>query len=100
MIKQTDQRGKTIHVCLEGRFDRETEDELERLVAWGLDGVDKLCIDMKGVKDISSIGLRILSYAQKIMNEQGAMYIENAEYWVEYQCREHDIMICTERKET
>lgn len=93
----TSKDGTTVNVCFDGIFDRETEDELERLAVWALGGVKKLCIDMKGVEDVSSTGLRILSYAQKIMNEQGIMYIENTSAKVEMLCRQHDI-ICSGRE--
>lgn len=91
-----ERKEKSLEVDFEGLFDRKTENELERLVVKEIQGIDKLSFNMKGISDISSIGLRILSYAQKIMNEQGIMYVENAEYWVESQCRMHDI-ICAKR---
>lgn len=93
-----EKKGKSLQVDFEGLFDRKTENELENLVVKEIQGIEKLSFDMKGLSDISSIGLRILSYAQKIMNEQGIMYIENADYWVENRCRLHDI-VCAKRKE-
>ena len=89
--------GKSVNVSFEGVFDREAENELERLAAWGLGGVEKLCIDMEGVEDISNTGLRILFYAQKIMNGQGMMYIENAGEKAVMLCRQYDIL-CSGRK--
>ena len=97
LMINTSKDGTTVNVCFDGIFDRETEDELEHLAAWGLGGVEKLYLDMEGVEDISSTGLRILSYAQKIMNEQGIMYIENTGAKVEMLCRQHDI-ICSGRE--
>ena len=93
-----EKKGKSLQVDFEGLFDKETENELEHLLVKELHGVEKLSFDLKGIGDISSIGLRFFSYAQKIMNEQGIMYMENAEYWVESQCRMHDI-VCAKRKE-
>lgn len=41
----------------------------------GLDGVEKLIIDMKDLEYISSAGLRILLQAQKIMSTRGGMKV-------------------------
>ncbi len=83
---------KSIKIDFEGTFDKQDEEELERFVVQELQGVSKLSFDAKGVADISSTGLRILAYAQGIMNEQGMMYVEHAGERVEWLCRAHDIL--------
>lgn len=41
LMINTSKDGTTVNVCFDGIFDRETEDELEHLAAWGLGGVDR-----------------------------------------------------------
>ena len=83
---------KSIKIDFEGIFDKQEEEELERFVTQELQGVLKLSFDAEGVADISSVGLRILSYAQRIMNEQGMMYVEYTGERVEELCRTHNIL--------
>ena len=65
-------------VSLEGRLDTSTAPKLEAELKGALDGVTDLVIDMKGLRYISSAGLRVLLSAQKVMNRQGEMVVRNA----------------------
>lgn len=68
----------SLTIVLEGRLDTTTAPELESVIKSELDGVTSLVIDMKELQYISSAGLRVLLSAQKIMNKQGSMEIDNA----------------------
>ena len=63
---------------LKGRLDATAAPELEREVKSSLDGVKTLVFDFMELDYISSAGLRVLLYAQKVMNHQGEMTIRNA----------------------
>ena len=67
----------TLTITLLGRLDTTTAPELEEELKKSLDGVKELIWDLKDLEYISSAGLRILLYAQKIMNKQGAMKMTN-----------------------
>ena len=56
---------------LEGRLDTTTAPELETVIKNGLEGVDRLVLDMEGLAYLSSAGLRVILAAQKQMNRQG-----------------------------
>ena len=43
----------------------------------GLEGVDRLVLDMEGLAYLSSAGLRVILAAQKQMNRQGTMTVRN-----------------------
>ena len=62
---------------LEGRLDTTTAPELETVIKNGLEGVDRLVLDMEGLAYLSSAGLRVLLAAQKVMNKQGKMTIHH-----------------------
>lgn len=74
--KKTNGAGLTI--VLTGRLDTTTAPKLEALLKESLDGVTALTIDMGAVEYISSAGLRVLLFAQKIMNEQGNLKVAHA----------------------
>ena len=63
-------------LALEGRLDTVTAPELEREIN-DLSGVTDLVFDMKNLEYISSAGLRVILKAQKTMNTQGSMKLEN-----------------------
>lgn len=89
---KVDRSERTMRVDFEGKFDKETEEELEHLISYGLSGIEKICFDMDKVEDISSVGLRILSFVQAIMNEWGMMYVEHAGERAAMLCKRHDIL--------
>ena len=62
---------------LEGRLDTTTAPELENVIKKGLEGVDRLVLDMEGLAYLSSAGLRVILAAQKQMNRQGTMTVRN-----------------------
>ena len=68
--------GSELVMSLSGRLDTTTAPQLDDEIK-GLDGVEKLIFDFKGLEYISSAGLRVLLSAQKIMNKQGSMVIKN-----------------------
>ena len=63
-------------LALEGRLDTVTAPELEREIN-DLSGVTDLVFDMKNLEYISSAGLRVILKAQKTMNTQGSMKLNN-----------------------
>lgn len=64
-------------VALEGRLDTTTAPKLEEEFKNGLEGVQKLIIDMKELAYLSSAGLRVILAVQKRMNKQGELLIRN-----------------------
>ena len=56
-----------------GRLDTATASEFEKTICESLDGVAELVLDMKGVKYVSSAGLRVILKIQKVMHGQGKM---------------------------
>ena len=75
-INKTTEQGKAFFE-LTGRLDTTTAPQLEQEVKASLEGVTDLTLDLKGLDYISSAGLRVLLYAQKEMNKQGAMTVRN-----------------------
>ena len=65
-------------VKVSGRLDSANSPELEGLVSQSLEGVESLSFDFSELDYISSAGLRVLLYAQKVMNNQGKMVITGA----------------------
>ena len=67
--------GASMTVALEGRLDTQTAPSLEEALVKQLDGVKELVFDFEKLEYISSAGLRVLLFAQKKMNVQGAMKV-------------------------
>ena len=62
---------------IEGRLDTTTAPELEKAINGEGEALKSLVLDFKGVDYISSAGLRVLLTAQKKMNVQGHMELNN-----------------------
>ena len=62
---------------LSGRLDTTTAPELENAINGEGDALKSLVLDFKEVNYISSAGLRVLLSAQKMMNIQGSMELNN-----------------------
>ena len=62
---------------LTGRLDTTTAPGLEAELKTSLTGVDSLTMDFAKLEYISSAGLRVLLFAQKVMNKQGKMVIRH-----------------------
>ena len=60
-----------------GRVDTMTAPELDKAVKDNLGSVPSLVIDFGELDYISSAGLRVLLAAQKTMNKQGTMVVQN-----------------------
>ena len=56
-------------------LDTETAPELEALLRNELEGIDDLTFDFEELEYVSSAGLRVIIFAQKMMNEAGKMKI-------------------------
>ena len=76
MTINKDTNGSELVISLSGRLDTTTAPQLDDEIK-GLDGVEKLVFDFKGLEYISSAGLRVLLSAQKVMNKQGTMKVVN-----------------------
>lgn len=70
-------KGNTLEVSLTGRLDTTTAPELEAELKDSYAGIEELKLDFSSLEYISSAGLRVLLSAQKIMNKQGSMIINN-----------------------
>jgi len=68
--------GNELNVALKGRLDTSTAPQLEAELGT-LDSVNNLVFDFKELEYVSSAGLRVLLAAQKIMNKQGEMILNN-----------------------
>ena len=64
-------------IALEGRLDTTTAPQLEAELNSSLEDITELTLDFENLKYISSAGLRILLAAQKTMNKQGSMKLQN-----------------------
>ena len=73
--KYTD--GMTLTLILKGRLDTTTSPQLEKILQEAIEGITELYMNFEGLAYISSAGLRVLLSAQKIMNRQGTMVIQN-----------------------
>ena len=62
---------------LAGRLDTTTAPELEKAINGEGEALKSLILDFQGVDYISSAGLRVLLTAQKKMNAQGYMELNN-----------------------
>ena len=88
---RTDRKGAELTVQICDVVDWQTEDELERIVAWELDDVETLYFDMSGVEDISSLMLRVVLYARKQMSGKGKLILCNGNEKIVNICETHDI---------
>ena len=70
-------------VAVNGRLDTTTAPELEAQLRSDIDGVTLLTFDLTDLEYISSAGLRVLMWAQRIMNSQGEMKVCNVNETVE-----------------
>lgn len=70
--------GNTLKIALVGRLDTTTAPQLEAELKTSLNDVTELVFDLTKLEYISSAGLRVLLSAQKVMNKQGKMIVENA----------------------
>ena len=68
--------GVTI-IKVDGRLDTTTAPELEKAINGEGAALKNLVLDFKGVDYISSAGLRVILTAQKKMNVQGHMELNN-----------------------
>lgn len=76
-IKQKKEGKRTI-VYINGRVDTSTAPELLEYLKTGMAGVEELELDLSNVDYISSAGLRVILYAQKVMSSQGSMCVSHA----------------------
>ena len=70
--------GNALTIAPEGYLDTTTAPELRAVLETALDGVTELTFDFEKLEYISSSGLRLLLFAQKVMNEQGTMKVIRA----------------------
>ena len=69
--------GTELNIKIIGRLDTTTAPQLETEVKLNIVGVKKLVLDFAELDYLSSAGLRVLLAAQKAMNKQGEMIIQN-----------------------
>lgn len=69
--------GEVMNVALEGRLDTMTAPNLDAELRDSLGAISELVFDFSKVDYISSAGLRVLLFAQKVMNKQGSMIVKN-----------------------
>lgn len=69
--------GKSLKLFLIGRLDATTAPTLEAELKAYIDELESIEIDFAELEYISSAGLRVLLFAQKIMNKQGNMVIKH-----------------------
>ena len=67
--------GTELTLKIIGRLDTVTAPELEACLKESLDGIANLVMDFAALDYISSAGLRVILQAQKTMNKQGDMLI-------------------------
>ncbi len=70
-------------ITLAGRLDTTTSPELEEVIRAKLPGLKKLVFDFENLDYISSAGLRVLLYCQKVMNKQGEMKVMHVNETIE-----------------
>ena len=70
--------GSALTIAPEGYLDTTTAPELRAVLETALAGVKELTFDFEKLEYISSSGLRLLLYAQKVMSEQGTMKVIHA----------------------
>ena len=76
MTVKSIKNGNSITLSVKGRVDTTTAPELEQAVK-NCEGISELIIDMNELEYISSAGLRVILYANKMMNENGSMKLIN-----------------------
>ena len=76
IINKTITEDKAV-VAVEGRLDTVSSPELQSALGEFIEDITELVIDFENVDYISSAGLRVLLWAQKIMNKRGIMKITN-----------------------
>ena len=64
-------------LSLSGRLDTTSAPQFEAELKKSMDGINSLIMDFAELEYISSAGLRVLLSAQKVMNKQGKMVINN-----------------------
>ena len=69
------QEGNKLTIALAGRLDARTSPEFEQALSGVIDSITELVLDLEGLEFISSAGLRVLLWAQNVMNEQGSMVL-------------------------
>ena len=69
--------GTELNLKVEGRLDTTTAPELEATLKESYEGITKLVLNFENLAYLSSAGLRVLLTAQKVMNKQGEMVIQN-----------------------
>lgn len=69
--------GTALTVIPEGRLDTATSPELKSLLDENINGVTELTFDLAKLVYLSSAGLRVLMSAQKTMDKQGQMKLQN-----------------------
>ena len=76
MTVKSIKNGNSITLSVKGRVDTTTAPELEQAVK-NCEGISELIIDMNELEYISSAGLRVILYANKMMNENGSLKLIN-----------------------
>ena len=69
--------GSELTMVLSGRLDTTTAPQFENELKASLAGVKELVLDMKDLEYISSAGLRVVLFGQKVMAKQGSMKVVN-----------------------
>ncbi len=69
--------GDELTIALGGRLDTNTAPELELELKGSIGDTKNLIFDMEKLEYVSSAGLRVLLYAQKVMNRQGTMRVRH-----------------------
>lgn len=72
MTIQSKKDKNVMTIFIGGRVDTTTAPEFEKVVR-DSEGITELIIDMKELEYISSAGLRVLMYANKLMKDKGSM---------------------------
>jgi anti-sigma B factor antagonist len=67
----------TLTVLLDGKMDTGTTPRVSEEIEADIAGAEKIIIDMKDLKYISSAGLRLLLSLHKRMSQKGGMVIKN-----------------------
>ena len=76
---QKNREDSRLGMVLEGRLDITTAPALEAELRTSLQDITDLTFDLTGLDYVSSAGLRVLLYAQKVMNKQGMMVITHVQ---------------------